>query len=303
MLEFIKAKLASCTGDGIIYLIKKLSDISGFFMTDGHLLYMVRNDEGAPYQSLTTDFLRLNTNVDITSIESSQQFASGKYNVIEFISETGPSDILASFVRLCSAHAEYLHGGAFQKFFFSLTDLFQCPREQQYKNLVGLFGELSFLRFAFQETGKDVSTGWHLSGPSSKYDIVLSSVNIEIKSTSSADEFVAIKHEQLFNADNNRLVVALIEENPSGLTLDELIGEMLHAGDAFHSYKFALNVEREKRRVSPEEAATKRFKVEEFRAYDAKVINPFQDIPSCICGLTYRLDLADMPQVKLNTVL
>ena len=74
MLEKVKNALTACPCDGAIYLVHKLSDCSGFFMSQKHLVYMAYNNEDAAHQSLATEFLRLNTNIEITAIENNQQF-------------------------------------------------------------------------------------------------------------------------------------------------------------------------------------------------------------------------------------
>ena len=148
MLDRIKQLLITVPKDGAIYLAEKLSQRTGFFITNGHLLYLVANFEGIPHTSFTTDYLLLNTNVDIQSFENNQMFPSGKYNILEFLpTEQGyEENKLESFLNLCMSHTEFMGGKSFVKFFFSLSELFQDPKTQQYKNLVGFFGELSFLK-------------------------------------------------------------------------------------------------------------------------------------------------------------
>ena len=66
---------------------------------------------------------------------------------------------------------------------------------------------------------------------------------------------------------------------------------MLFDQTHFNNYNFVLNIEREKRRVSPVEANRKTFSVKAINLYDAALINPFDAIPGCVSQLTYKLDL------------
>lgn len=295
MLEVIKKALAETPKDGAIYLVQKLSEVSGFFIADGHLMYLVHNFENIAHKSLLTDYLSLNTDVEICSIKNNQTFPSAKYNVLEFLTtEVGYDDSnLESFVNLCFSHTDFMGGKSFLKFFFALSELFQDPKVQQYKNLVGLFGELSFMKTMCQLTGLDFSDRWHKGGSTDKYEITLETKNIEIKTTAATDEEVTIKHAQLFNADHNYLVVVCIEESSAGKTLNELITNMQGDPIFYNNYNFVLNIEREKKRVSPTDADKKRFSVKSICIFDAADINPFSEVPECVSGLTYKLDLLD----------
>ena len=293
MLAEIKSALVGCPEDAGIYLIRPLTKRSGFFMTEGHLVYMVVNYEGLEYQSLATDYLRLHTDVDIASIRAEQQFPTGKYNALELLPCDGKynDEMLDPFVNLCVAHASYGGNSSFIKFFHSLVNLFQYPKEQNFKNLIGLWGELSFLKYVFDLTSCDISTYWHASGSADKYDVSIHGANIEIKTSKSSDNHVTIKHSQLFNSDRNYLAKVSLEENPAGRTLNQLIAELRGLEKAFGGFDFALNIEKEKRRISPIEAGLIKLQVRDISLYDAKAINPLPELPASISDLTYKLDV------------
>ncbi len=302
MLNKVKEALLKCPEDGSIYLIEKLSDISGFFATKKHLLYMVFNNEGLSHQNLSTEFLRLNTNIEVVSIENNQQFSSGKYNVLEIVPVDGKYDeeYVSSFINMCIAHTEYMNASAFLKYFYSLVNLFQYPKEQKFINLIGLVGELFFLKYAVDELGHDLSECWHNSGSTDKYDIALKKCNVEIKTTMAADELITVKHMQLFNDDNNFLVSVLLEESNAGVSLNQLLKMLQNYPNAFKSFNFALNTEKEKRRISPVDAETKKFSLKTVSIYDADVINPFASVPQNVSGLIYKLDLTDKDQISIS---
>ena len=295
MLETIKRGIATTPKDSAIYLVEKLSENTGFFVTNGHLLYLVYNFENIAHKSMQTDYLLLNTDVEIHSFKNNQMFPSGKYNVLDFLPTDKGYDEnnLDSFINLCVSHTELMEAKSFVKFFFSLSELFQDPKSQEYKNLVGFFGELSFLKFLCENTSLDLSDRWHKGGSKDKYEITLETKNLEIKTTASIDEEVTIKHRQLFNTDQNYLVVVCVEENSAGITLNQLISSMLKDPHHFNNYNFALNVERERKRVSPVDAESKFFSVKAITIYNADDIDPFGEMPENVSHLTYKLDLID----------
>ena len=294
--------LSKCPSDGSIYLIDKLSDISGFFMVKGHLLYMVYNSEETSHQNLSTEYLKLNTNIDIVSVKNDQKFKTGKYNLLEIIPVANeyPDELLSSFINLCISHTTYMNAKNFVSFFYSLISLFQTPKEQNYKNLVGFIGELFLLKSFAEDYDFDISDYWHTYGSSDNYDIVLPKCNIEIKTTSSEDELITIKHIQIFNTENNYLASIIINEDNSGMSLNELINNMLSNHKCFNSFNFSLNIEKEKMRVSPVDAETKRFILKGISIYRAETINPFKNIPDEISNLSYKMSLMDKPQVNID---
>lgn len=293
MVETIKKALSITPTDSAIYLIKKLSNNTGFFVTNNHLMYLVYNFENISHKSLITDYLKLNTDVEIHSFKNNQEFPSGRYNVLEFLPTDKGYDEnnFESFINLCASHTELMEAKSFVKFFFSLSELFQEPKSQEYKNLVGIFGELSFIKCLCESTTVDLSEHWHKGGSKDKYEITLEDKNIEIKTTAALDEMVTIKHMQLFNGDKNYLVVVCIEENNGGATLNQLISCMQNDPDHYNNYNFTLNIEREKKRVSPVDADSRKFSVKAISVFDVDDINPFEEIPECVSGLTYKIDL------------
>ena len=68
---------------------------------------------------------------------------------------------------------------------------------------------------------------------------------------------------------------------------------MLQEPKRFNNYNFVLNLEREKGRISPVDANSKKLYVKYIKLYDAASINPFNEIPECVSQLTYKLDLVD----------
>lgn len=76
-----------------------------------------------------------------------------------------------------------------------------------------------------------------------------------------------------------------------------MISSMLKNPAHYNNYNFVLNIEREKKRVSPVDAESKKFSVKSIEIYDAREINPFSEIPESVTNLTYKLDLIGKKQI------
>lgn len=299
-------RILSTPQDNTLYLLEKFPSDTGLFALNGNVLYMVLNDEHCPSMNVKTDFLHLNTNIFVSAFnQSAVSFKNGHYNSVELLL-TEPSDReahLRAFVNLCLAHATYMRAKNFMAFFDSLVSLFQLPKEQHYMNLIGLMGELLFIEYVYQNHGVDLSTYWHTDGPSSKLDFVCPYANFEVKTTASEALSFTIKHDQIFtDSDKNHLIAVELEESNSGRTLAGLIETLLEAPDYCNSMIFAVNIEKERIRISATELNNKRFVLKKIYAYRANEINPFDRIPDCVEGISYKLDLLPFANVPFEEI-
>ena len=299
-------KLSIIPRDNTLYLLEKLPCGTGLFATNGNVLYLVLNEECCPSMSIKTDYLTLETNIYVSAFNPSvSTFENGLYNSLELnLSNSIESkNNFRSFYNLCLSHASYMNGQDFVNFFDSLVSLFQLPREQQYKNLVGLMGELLFIEYAYKNYGVDLSLYWHTDGSKSRLDFVAPFANFEVKTTTSESMRVLIKHNQLFlNSDNNYLVAVVMDEDNAGRSLDELISVLFKATDYCNSLQFSVNIEKEKRRISPIDLINKRFSLKGINIYIARDINPFITIPNYVENLSYDMELTSLPNIHFSDI-
>lgn len=274
-----------------LYLLTPLSDDSGFFSTNGKLLYISSDCEQYASQGIETDYLTLQTHISIKAVQNNQTFNDGIYNIITFKGDLNDPSA-ESFVNLCSVHARNKLQLGFRDFFYSLITIFQLPSEQGYKNAVGLFGELSFMKYVFDLTGIDISENWHRSGPMSRYDFSNGASSIEVKTTASGCNNVTIKHSQIFACHPCYLAAVCCEPYGNGKTINELISEMQKSGQSFNGLNFCINLTRELKRISGQEASELRFSVSSIDIYYNEDINPFPILPESISSLEYKLDLS-----------
>lgn len=306
MISYLN-KIKNTPRDNTLYLIERLPSGTGLFASNGNVFYLVPNQERCSSLSIKTEYLCLETNIFVTAFNSAASyFENGYYNSVELqLLDTKESESnLSAFINLCMAHASYMKGEEFISFFDSLVSLFQLPKEQHYKNLIGLVGELLLIEYVYNNFGQDISSYWHTDGSSSRLDFVCPFANFEVKTTVGDSLRFMIKHNQLFSyPDKNYLVTVELEDSNDGQTLEELIGRLLKASGFCNSLSFAVNIEKEKRRISPTELSSKRFVLKRINVYSAKDINPFKTIPSCVEGLTYLLNVLPFKSGSFSDIL
>ncbi|MBQ6726278.1 MAG: PD-(D/E)XK motif protein [Bacteroidales bacterium] len=300
-------KVQQCPHDSTLYLLEKLPCETGLFASNGNVLYLVPNKEKCSPISIKTEYLRVETNIFVSAFNPSvSSFENGCYNYVELQLSTmnNYEANLSAFINLCLAHATYKHGEEFMSFFDSLVSLFQLPREQQYKNLVGLMGELLLIEYVYQNFKEDLSLFWHNEGSSSRLDFTCPYANFEVKTTLADSLSFTIKHNQLFvDSENNYLVAVSIEENNSGRTLEDLITMLLQNPVICNSMNFSVNIEKEKRRISPSEITSRRFVLKKIGCYRATEINPFTNIPDNVEDLSYKLNLLPFTWVSFSKII
>lgn len=305
-IDQIIRETLSCVKNGKLYLIDKITDKSGLFCSDGDILYLVMNHEHCSSLSVATTFLQMDTDVFVQSFEEQKSFPDSKYNILRYkgacIDEQ--TDNVTSFVTLCIAHSKLMGGDSFEQFFYSLISLFQLPKEQSYLNLEGVFGELTVIKHLFQSYRFDISPYWHLDGPYSKYDFSLPNKNsLEVKASSKGDKAISIKHTQLFPSFNRVVLASVqIQEDNSGYSLNELIEDLRSAQDYCNSLQFEISLQKELKRVAPDEAQNRRFCVHSVHYYEGESINPFPILPENVDGIEYKLDLTERPEMGKDTL-
>ena len=306
-IDQIIQETLSCVKNGKLYLIDKITEKSGLFCSDGDILYLVMNNEGCSSLSVVTEFLQMDTSVFVQSFDEHKSFPDCEYNILRYKWSCidGYEENVASFVNLCIAHSKLLNGDSFEQFFYSLISLFQLPKEQNYLNLMGLFGELSVIKHVFFTNRIDISPFWHTDGPFSKYDFSLPNKNsIEVKASSKGDKAISIKHAQLFSLPQKVCLasVQVIEDN-SGRTVEELINEMRKDSNICNNLQFELSLQKELKRVSPDEVKSKRFVTNSVHFFLNSSINPFQILPDNVNGVEYVIDLSESKELSQDALI
>lgn len=285
-------RIAAIEEDEALYLLCALSDSAGFFSTKRKLLYIVRDEENNLHESIETEFLVLHTHIRISAVKNAATFPDDDYNVLLYKGSADDPN-MESFVQLCNIHARESNSLRFREFFYSLIDLFKLPTEQEYKNAVGLYGELKLMQIAFEKYNTDISEMWHKSGSYSRFDFSSPQFSIEVKAIAGNDVTVMIKHQQVFEDTPCVLAVINCEQMDTGESLADLISALQHTESAFQGINFAINIAVEQKRISKSDFSNLRFRIIKLGLYKANEINPFTSTPSNVSDLSYRLDLSD----------
>lgn len=278
--------------DGKLYLISKLSDLSGFFAENHKLAYIVKNFDYLPSESIETEYLSFKTNINIRSIENTASFPVALYNIIIFKRELTDINV-PYFVKLCMAHSDNVTELNFKEFFYALISLFQLPVEQSFKNAIGLYGELKFMQYMWQYKGNDLSSDWHRGGSNSLFDFA-GKTNYEVKTVLSEELLVRIKHSQIFNNhDCCVLVVINCEKYNNGETIFDVVDWLAKQGGGFSSLDFNIKIQKEVKRISISESEDLHLSATKVIMFDSQKLNPFNKIPDEISDLTYAYDLSE----------
>lgn len=280
--------------DNSLYLLEKISEHSGFFATDGRLVYIAVNAEDLPVNGVDTDQISLRSGVHITSVDNYPQFAEGSYNLLILKDEVS-SKSSRVFIKLCLAYANDSEELGFGDFFYSLVEYFQLPREQSTKNLYGLFGELALVDYVMTNYGVNLAPKWHIYSTNDKYDFSGSNKNIEVKTIVGQGLSVKIKHRQLFNDDDNSLVVVAIEHNSSGEVLRLLIDRLMQNSRIRNDFQFLLRLERELLRIKESDLHDIPLSLVSISIYDTDDLQTIDNIPDHISEISYKYDLAGVP--------
>lgn len=300
-IDEIVSTFKQVPADPSLYLIFALSDCTGVFADNGSLAYLVQNGEGLAFECIETEYLSLKTNVHIHAVKNAQTFKDDYYNLIVFKGSVEDPN-LEAFLKLCTLHSNNLNELRFKDFFYSLISLFQLPAEQQFKNALGLYGELKFMQYIWTSLKKDVSAYWHKSGSLSRFDFTLNETNFEVKCPLSSELTVAIKHSQLFGDHICYLVVVRCEKTDDGETIHDIIAQLCEIENAFKNLNYSINLQKELKRISKVDVETIHFKVLGIDIFDTATLNPFPDLPSRVNGLKYLLDVSDEPTVSLQEI-
>lgn len=302
MIARIKELIKECIDENKIYLLVSLDSDSGFFSLNQKVIYMKASTTGEKKaETVNTEKLSLSTGVHVMSVNNDSTFEPGFYDYILFDGNVNDADFV-SFIKICQLFTNETEKMSLRDFFFSILEMFQLPREQQYKNLIGLMGELSVIKFIYEKTGVSVASGWH-ENSTDKYDINHDGLIIEVKTTTSDLYTVKIKHEQLFGKKGIILAAVRVMDSNAGFTLFDLIDGLNQLPVFAEDFRFQLELGKELKRVSPQDSSTKKIEVKGIRFYKNNDIPTIGDIPDNITGIEYNCTLIETNETDISEVI
>lgn len=302
MIDAIRQKMSLCPSEeDRLYLLESIDEKCGFFALNGLLIFMVSSSLDKKVDMLKTEKLLLNTNVEVLNVANDSTFKAGKYDYILFNGASEETDF-ESFVKICTLYASEKEKISIKDFFFSILDMFQLPKEQQFKNLIGLIGELTVIMEIYDKKGISVASGWHESS-TDKYDINYQNTVIEVKTTTSDLYTVKVKHDQLFGREGVVLATVRVIESNAGDTLERLIAKINSIDIFAKDFSFQLKLGKELKRISPKEYKTKNVEVKGVRFYKNSDIATIRDIPDNITGIEYNCTLLETKETRIEELI
>ena len=301
MINEIRNKLKyNIFNDDLVYLLYKVNHNSGFCFYNKKVIFIIENLDNLSYKSLDTTFLSLKCDLKIESIENDSSFNTGYYNVI-FYNDNIMEEEFYTFINLCYIYSECDKKIRFDEFFFKMSSLFQIPKEENYTNLLGFFGESLFLEKFYLSYNIDLSKNWHIVNTFDKYDFCINdNCCIEIKTSSKNKDTFKLKHDQIFNNHNIFIVTINIKESPNGNTILELI-ENINMHDVFSkNIDFQIKLEEEKRKLNSKYATKNRFIFSNLNIYLNKELDSIENYPSNISNIIYDYEFEGCKNIDID---
>ena len=271
---------------------------SGLFYHNSKVMFAEKVNGSVKTSKIETVSLTLVTNLFISPVKDNSVYASGYYNVIYFNGDKS-SDVFESFKKLCFVYSEEISSN-FEDFFYSLITIFQLPKATTFTDTIGLFGELCLIKEVWEKYSIDVSKYWHIDGSNSKYDFQTDLLNIEVKSTSVETNTFHIKHSQIFNKNNNYLV--LVKLKKGGNTLKELF-EYFNTESPFSTnYNFQINLHGYSVNIT-EQQSNMKYEISSMYIYESKKLETIANIPPEINNISYEYTFDFNIAIKLNELI
>ena len=300
MTEVIRRLVEKCTDNNKIYLLSSIDEVSGFFCLNKKVIFMKKACEINKSENIKTEKLSLLTGIKVNSISNDASFKAGLYDYILFDGNLEEIDF-ESFIKICLLYEKEDISLSLRDFFFSLLEMFQLPKEQQFKNLLGLYGELCVLKDIYDDRRICIASGWHEKS-TDKYDINYKNKILEVKTTTSELYIVKIKHDQLFGRKGVILAAVRVIESNAGITLQQLVENINKIPEFSGDFHFQLELGKELKRISSEEAENKKFELKGIKYYRNIDISTIGEIPENITGIEYNCILIETPEIRPENI-
>ncbi len=280
-----------------IYLLQKINAYSGFFIYKKKLLFMIANFDENKNQEIITDYLIMRTKIPIEAVSNDPSFVKGEYNMLLYNSEI--DNKIELFVDLCKTYLSNHHLMSFSTFFRTMYSFFQESKEKLRTDVIGLFGELYFMKQMYKERNINLTENWLTSGRYSKYDFVIDDVNVEVKTTEKETSIFRIKHKQVFNVQNVIIVTINIEKNNNGISLEDLDNFFKQNKEFNSNLTFMMVLENEIYNYKKNEELYKtKFNVCKLNMFKNKELTTFKSIPENVSNLNYDYDFNNEPSIN-----
>ena len=284
--KILQIKDSKTFSDKRLYLLDSLTTKHGFLFGDNKLYYVVKS-QGLESESIKTTYLSLQTNIYLNTIDDSPSFKPDYYDLLIYTGNFEET-FFESFIELCIMYTKSMTILTLSDFFYSLLKLFEIPKETSYSNLIGLFGELSLIKYIYDSYNIDMAKYWHNSlGTNDKYDFSLRDFNLEVKTTTKESMIFEIKHSQIFNEKTNYIALIRIQNDNSGLSIADLFDFFKTTDNFATNINFWINLQKEKLKVNPFDFLTIKLSFININFFLNKDLETLENIPDCIEKISY----------------
>ena len=282
-----------------LYLIEKPSDEFGFFYQNGIVYFAKESSPSISNHSVDTSYLDMNLGVYITSEDENSSFKTGNYDMLAFKSDLNSLEFDV-FYNICKAYVEDSSEYDFAEFFSSLVELFNKSKEGNKFNLIGLCGELLFIRKLYEEYEINVSNNWHLVGSKSKFDFSFPEFNLEVKTSTKNEMTFLLKHDQIFNNQKNYIAIVSLIETGEGYNIDSLNEYFKNTYPFSNNVKFQIALQSELLKLTDKRDKKRFFVLDEMEVFECDKMNTIQNIPNCITNIKYDYNFGDLESVDIE---
>lgn len=216
--------------DNSINVIEELNSYASYGYDDEFNLCFILKTDGNLPQAIRTSKLSLELNHRYKIDHEIDM----NINLIRLIN--GSDNEIKAFIRFCnvfiSNYSETISTEEVYDLFTSLKNLFSDSKKKTLDDAIGLFGELVFICYIYNEFKINL-VNYYRKKNVSKYDFNLSEKHkIEIKTTTRMNRLHQINHEQLFPEDKEVLLASvLLRYDDSGITLSDLFDRLISLFD------------------------------------------------------------------------
>ena len=249
-----KIKIENDFSKNQLYLVELINKESGFLLGKGKLYFVIKSKKNK-IESINTSYLSLKTKIYINTIENSPSFEPNDYDILMYNTDNDET-YLEPFIDLCTMYINSQTKIEFIDFFYSLLKLFEPNKESSFTNLIGMFGELYFIKMIWSKYNCSLADNWHNSlGSNDKYDFSFDHFNFEIKTSLKKDMIFSIKHSQIFNKKKNYISIINIDNDNSGFSTKDLYDYFKNNKPFSNNIDFMIKLEKEKRKVISKETS------------------------------------------------
>lgn len=285
-----------------IYLLDHIDESNGFLLNGNSVWFISKNIFDVKDKNIQTQYLTLRTNLFITGIAETSHFNPDYYNVI-MLKDYSESELLDIFVSLCRIFVEKKNELTFEQYFEILIDLFQIEAKEKTLNQLGLFGELVFIKFIYDNEGIDLSPFWHIKNMYDKHDFNLPSLSLEVKTTLKSELIFQIKHFQLFNEQDIIVVLVRVYESGNGVSLEELVSFFLNNKPFNQNLKFVFSLNVILSKVKTLAMSKNKYILSHLNFYSNKDLATINHVPTHITSLTYLFDFNGQKELNYKELI